>query len=203
MGVVETIVQTWLPNLLKSFDLEFPALDVEITVDLTEKLKNGLAERSLDIGLLQGPISVTDMENINLATYDLVWVTSPKLGFRSNDVLTTRDLAKHRIITHARNTSTYIEVYRHFRAEGDLPVRIVPSSSLAACTSMAVGGIGIGTLPKTVVQEPIRTGELVEIGYKWKPTPLTFTASFPINPFHPASEFAAEMAQDIAKHFMQ
>lgn len=199
LGVVETIVQTWLPNFLQSIDQQCPGLDVEITVDVTENLRNGLVERSLDLALVQGPISVVDMENIHLATYDLVWVVSPKLGFKSNDHLSTEDLAKHRIITHARNTTTYIEVYRHFRADGEQPIRIVPSSSLAACMSMAVGKIGIGTIPKPVVEDQIQAGNLVELRHDWTPSPLTFTAAFPLDPFHPASELAAQIAQEVAK----
>lgn len=198
LGVVETIVQTWLPEFMQTIDQRCPELDVEINVDVTDNLRRSIVDRSLDLGFVQGPVSEIGIENVALTTYELVWVASPALGYRPNANLSIEDLIQHRILTHARNTTTFVEVYRHFRSESNRPARITPSSSLAACTSMAVGGIGVGTLPRPVVQEQIRAGKLIEINHAWTPSPLTFTAAFPLNPFHPASELAAEIAHDIA-----
>lgn len=198
LGVVETIVQTWLPDFLHTIYESCPALDIEIVVDITDNLKSALMNRSLDMGFVQGPISELGIENIPLATYDIIWVASPKLGFKPGAKLISNDLLQHRILTHARNTSTYVEVYRHFRNSTGQPVRIVPSGSLAACASMVVGGIGIGALPRPVVEGHLKKQELIELKYKWIPSPLEFTAAFPLNPFHPASEHAAQIAKEIA-----
>ena len=40
LGVSETIVQTWLYDLLAELRVTYPALDVEISVDVTANLRN-------------------------------------------------------------------------------------------------------------------------------------------------------------------
>ena len=55
LGVSETIVQTWLSDLLAELRVTYPALDVEISVDVTANLRNELVEHALDLALLMGP----------------------------------------------------------------------------------------------------------------------------------------------------
>ncbi|MCW4630602.1 MULTISPECIES: LysR family transcriptional regulator [Marinomonas] len=78
LGVSETIVNTWLPDFLSRLNKDMPNLDVEMTVDITANLSNGIKDRSLDLGLLMGPISEPNIVNRELCTFSLSWVASPK-----------------------------------------------------------------------------------------------------------------------------
>ena len=77
-------------------------------------------------------------------------------------------------------------------------MRIVPSSSLSACLQMTLDGLGIAPLPRTLVEKPLATGELVEIPYEWKPSALIFTASFAHTPASFLLKRSAELAMERA-----
>jgi DNA-binding transcriptional LysR family regulator len=195
LGVAELIAQTWLRDYLRSLRQTFPKVAVELKVDLSVNLTEDLVTRSLDLCLLNGPISNFNISNIDLGAVPFVWVASGALQVAGSGI---EDLARHTILTHARNTRPYVELSAHFRESWDGAVRIVPSSSLAACLQMTIDGLGVAPLPRTLVNGPIASGELIEIPYAWAPSPLVFTASFAHTPASLLLKQAAEMARDCA-----
>jgi DNA-binding transcriptional LysR family regulator len=196
LGVTELIAQTWLRHYLRMLRQEFPKVDVELKVDLSVNLRNDLVNRSLDVCLLNGPISDYNISNIDLGSVPLVWVASPALPLAGHSI---EALAMHTILTHARNTRPYVELSGHFREFWDGPIRIVPSSSLAACFQMTIEGLGIATLPHRLVRDSIASGELTEVPYHWTPSPLVFTASYAHTPASLLVKRAAELASECSK----
>lgn len=195
LGVAELIAQTWLRDYLLDLRQVFPNVDVELRVDLTINLREELVSRALDLCLLNGPISNFNISNIDLGSVPYLWVASPHLGLAIPDITT---LATHTILTHARNTRHFVELSAHFRDRWEKPVRIVPSSSLSACLQMTIDGLGIAPLPRTLVEKPLASGELIEVAYDWKPSALVFTASFAHTPASFLLKRSAELAMERA-----
>ena len=198
LGVSETIVHTLLPTFLSELHDRHPNIDVEITVDATINLRNDLVSRNLDLAFLMGPVSEYRIGNIDLASFPLVWTVSPRLGIDIRRPLKINELVKYPILTYARITRPHAEIETYLRANCELPARIFPSSSLAACLQMTCDGIGIGTLPRIVVEDRLADGSLVAVSCEWKPSDLDFTASFPTVPPNPISDAAAELAREIS-----
>jgi DNA-binding transcriptional LysR family regulator len=197
-GDTELIAQTWLRQYLRDLRQVFPNVDVELCVDLSIKLREDLVSRSLDLCLLNGPISNFNITSTDLGSVPYLWVASPRLGIQGADLST---LATHTILTHARNTRHFVELSAHFRDLWEGPVRIVPSSSLSACLQMTIDGLGIAPLPQSLVEKPLAAGELVEFPYGWKPSPLSFTASFAHTPASFLLKRSAELAAEQASRF--
>lgn len=198
LGVSETIVHTLLPTFLSELHDRHPDVDVEITVDATINLRNELVARTLDLAFLMGPVSEYRIENIELASFPLIWAASPDLGIDGGKPLTTADLVRYPLLTYGRNTRPFAEIENFLRLNSDRPGRIFPSSSLAACLRMTVDGIGIGSLPRVLIEDRLADGSLVAVASEWQPSALDFTASYPSVPLNPVSEAAAEIAQSIA-----
>jgi DNA-binding transcriptional LysR family regulator len=201
LGVTEMIVHTWLPDFLRDLKTRFPTIQVEMTVDLSVNLEKQLAERSLDLALQNGPFNRAMSGQVDLGTYPLIWVVAPALNLHYLDPITIEDLARHTILTHARDTKLYAEVSGHFSARRDLQVRLVPSSSLAACLHMAANGMGVVTVPAAMVTHEIAAGTLVRLVYHWTPEDMNFYARYDAQK---ASEFvasAAGVAADAAREF--
>jgi DNA-binding transcriptional LysR family regulator len=195
LGVAELIAQTWLHEYLRRLRQLFPRVDVELKIDLTVNLREELVARTLDLGLLNGPISNFAITNIELGSVPYVWVASPQLAIEGTGIAA---LARHAILTHARNTRHHVEVAAYFRENCKGAMRIVPSSSLAACLRMAVDGLGIAPVPRTVAEAALAAGGLVTVDHDWLPTPLAFTASFAHTPANFLLGRAAELARDCA-----
>jgi len=176
LGVTEMVVHTWLRDFLKELRERFPKINVELTVDMSVNLENGLAQRSLDLALQNGPFGLAVSGSVELGGYPLVWVASPGLNIPSP--ASPADMAAHPILTHARDSRLFQEVTGHFADHRDLTVQIVPSSNLAACLHMTVEGMGIATVPRAMISKELARGELVEIAYPWAPEALQFAARY-------------------------
>src|SRR3978361_2344775 len=55
LGVAETIVHTWLPQLVKSVNHAYPNLSLEIEVDITSNLTPRLFGMEIQLALMLGP----------------------------------------------------------------------------------------------------------------------------------------------------
>lgn len=200
LGVSETIVQTWLPELLAEMRETYPSLDVEISVDVTASLRNELVEHALDLTILMGPISEYTVTNTVLCEYPLIWTMRPETQDSASVKMSMSEMLAYPILTFARNTRPFAEIYEAFRDQTGKTPRIFPSTSLSACQRMAERGVGIGVIPRISATRAIEDGRLVEIETDWHPTPLSFTASYIADPSRPIIARIAEMAQNIAAH---
>ncbi len=202
LGVSETIVHSWLPQFFRELHKAVPNLDVEITVDVTSNLRTGLMDRSLDLAFLMGPVSEPKMENRELCSFPLMWVASPDLKLPKRR-LDLEELAEWPIVTYARNTKPFAEISQKFSQLDELPARFYSSSSLAACRRLTIDGIGVSTLPLSVIADELKNGQLVRLDTAWTPSQLEFTASYPNVPFNPVAELAANLAVGISKDYSE
>ncbi|NLQ17803.1 LysR family transcriptional regulator [Marinomonas sp. M1K-6] len=202
LGVSETIVNTWLPDFLARLHKDMPNLDVEMTVDITANLTHAIKDRTLDLGLLMGPISEPNIVNRALCTFSLSWVASPRLELPER-LLYLEELAKWPIITYARATKPYVEINQKFRELDGPPTHFFASTSLAACRSLAIDAVGISTLPNIMIAKELDNGSLRKLHAVWTPSDLTFTASYSSDPFNPLADAAVELAIAAAKEYEQ
>src|ERR1700749_2091559 len=63
LGVAQTIVHTWLSQLIKSVNHAYPNLSIEIEVDITSNLRNRLPAQEIELALLLGPLTVSELSN--------------------------------------------------------------------------------------------------------------------------------------------
>ena len=80
LGVAETIVHTWLSQLIKSVNHAYPNLTLEIEVDITSNLRARLLAQEIELALLMGPLSIANIRNRVLGDYPIGFVASPSLG---------------------------------------------------------------------------------------------------------------------------
>ncbi len=198
LGAAETIVQTWLPDLLAELQAAYPALEVEISVDVTSNLRNDLVEHAIDVAFLMGPVSEYTVMNTPLGNYPLVWVMRPEPGGRGPVQMTLHDMQAFPILSFPRNTRPFFEINEALRSRGTKPFRLFPSSSLSAIQRMAERGLGIASIPRVFAANALKDGRLIEVESDWYPTPLHYTASYIADPSRPILARVAEMALEIA-----
>ncbi|MEO1102654.1 MAG: LysR family transcriptional regulator, partial [Pseudomonadota bacterium] len=77
IGAAETIAQSWLPTFVEAISADLPQAIVDLTVDISVNLREGLLARQLDLALLMGPVSHFEVENIALPEVPLTWLRQP------------------------------------------------------------------------------------------------------------------------------
>lgn len=198
LGVSETIVQTWLSDLLAELRETYPALDVEISVDVTANLRNELVEHAIDLGLLMGPVSEYTVTNRPLNDFPLIWAMRPAPGQTGRLRMTLDEIRRHPILTFPHNTRPHFEINEAIRARTGESPRLFPSTSLSAIMRLAERGVGIASIPRVFAANALEDGRLIEVENDWHPTPLSYTASYIADPSRPILARVAEMAHAIA-----
>ncbi|MFK7791931.1 MAG: LysR family transcriptional regulator [Devosiaceae bacterium] len=191
IGAAETIAQAWLPELISAVQARFPAITIEVSVDISVNLRDQLLDRSVDLALLMGPVSEYSIENVELPSFELGWFSSTNIGGRD-------DLGAVPVITYARNTRPFREVRTQLQERYGPAARIFPSSSLSACFEMVSAGLGVGVLPIRLAAERVAAGRLKSFDPGWSVSPLRFTASYLGGPTNSLAKEAAAIAQNVA-----
>ena len=62
LGVAETIVHTWLTQLIKSVNHAYPNLSLEIEVDITSNLRTRLLAQEIELAFMLGPRDGADRQ---------------------------------------------------------------------------------------------------------------------------------------------
>ena len=200
LGVSETIVHTWLSHLLKRLHSQYPAITIEIDVDSSARLGDGLKDGRVDVALLLGPISAVNAINIPLCQYELSWVAAADFPLGAGPV-TLPDLANLPIITFARDTKPYQQLASLFEKAGLHKVRMFANSSLSSIVRMTLDGIGVSAIPRHVIADQLAEGQLRLIESSDAMPSLAFTASYIERPDAPLSAVVAAIAAQAAEHY--
>jgi DNA-binding transcriptional LysR family regulator len=198
LGVAETIVHTWLTQLIKSVNRAYPNLTLEIEVDITSNLRTRLLAQEIELAFLLGPLTAPEVSNRVLCDYPVGFLASPSLGL-GKERLTVQELARHPIITFPRKTPPY-EIVRSLFNRPDLPpMRLHASASLGTVIHMAIEGLGIAVIPTAIVENEIADGRLQLLSTNLNIPLLTFAASWLTSPDTVAIERVAEIAASLAR----
>lgn len=197
LGVSELVAHTWLGELLKSLKTRFPNVLVELRVDLSAHISKALFDRSIDLALQSGPFERSSSGMVDLGRYPMIWAVSPDY-LPISGTISKQTLTEHTILMHARGTIPYDQIVRHFSDIPGQQLRLAPSTSLAACLQMTRDGLGVACLPEAMAAPHVRSGDLVELPYDWRPDDLTFHARYDAQSANHVVRQAAQIAADVA-----
>ena len=129
LGVAETIVHTWLARFIERAHALYPAVKLDIEVDVTPRLRQGLIDQELELAFLLGPVNEARMLNTELCRYPLGFIRSPNLPIEA-DPVPLEALVSVPIITYPRTTSPYIQAEQLLRRSNLPSPRMFGNSSL-------------------------------------------------------------------------
>lgn len=201
LGVNEMVVHTWLRGFMKAFKARFPNVLVELSVDLSANLEVDLAERNIDLAFQSGPFARKASGEHCLGTFPIIWAAAPSIGLSKTKQTTVEQLSKFPILTHARATRPYEDVAAHFGQWPELKTRLVPSTNLSACLQMTIDGYGVAALLAPMIEQELKSGQLIKLNYQWSPEPLSFAARYDKQKSSSVIQSAADIAQQCAKTY--
>jgi len=202
LGVSETIVHTWLARFIERVAAIYPAIVLDIVVDVSPNLRDALVVHELDLAFLLGPVSQPNMTNHDLCRYPLAFVVRGDMDLGPEPVPLER-LTQMPIITFPKTTRPYIALRDMLSRPELAPPRIFSNSSLSTIVKMTQDGIGISAIPPVVIQRELEAGELRLLKTNFGLPDLIFTASLPITPDGLISEPVAQLAIGIARESMK
>ncbi|MTJ81363.1 MAG: LysR family transcriptional regulator [Telmatospirillum sp.] len=197
LGVAETIVHTWLSQLIERLHALYPAVSLEIDVDVTVNLRRSLLSHDLDIAFMLGPVPEPKLKSRPLCSYPLAWVAIPQLELPAEPVPLSA-MVECPIITFSRNTQPYILIRDHFSRQGLPPARLFGNSSLSTVVRMTLDGIGVSVIPPVIISQELADGRLRLFRAAIDLPDHAFVAAYPLKPDSHLAQTVAALAADVA-----
>ena len=200
LGVSETLVHTWLSGLVQDLLQTHPGVGLDISVDISATLQDGLNRGELDLAFMLDGLAPAKAVTMSLCDYPLEWVASPALPVAAG-TLDLRHLAAWPILTYSSRTQPYQQISALFKDPALGPVRLFGNGSLASIVRLATDGMGIGAIPPVTIREELTTGRLRILNTAVKLPTLRFAASYLDGPGARLAAMVAGRAREVAARY--
>jgi DNA-binding transcriptional LysR family regulator len=196
LGAIESVVHTWLPELLKRVRDEYTNLTLELTSDTSANLASQLTHGHLDAALLTTPVTGADVANVPLGSLPMCWMASPALNL-SAEALSETELAAFPIVSFPRHSPPHGFLTDLFAAAGETGVQINCVSSVAAIIRLVIGGFGIAVLPAAFVMPELEAAQLQILKVAHRVPALPLVVSYRRSPDSLLPESIARLARAV------
>lgn len=150
IGAGELLARLWLPEMLVELQRRCPGLVLDVEVDVTVNLRQKLQQGDIDIAFLAGPIQGPDLNVAPLIEMEMCWVGAPPL-IRPGRRTCAEQLAALPAITLPRVSFLHAQTQDWFAAQGLQPPRLHVCNSVALLMRLVALGLGVAILPRMLV----------------------------------------------------
>lgn len=166
IGASFTIGEYILPRLLAEFAEQFPQVEMGLTIGNTEEIIQAIRVNKLDLGLVEGNVTTTDLQVTPYMEDEMILIASPG-HFLSSLRITEPDFLQNQVWVLRESGSGTRAFCDHFIQQAGLQVRrsYVFTSSQGVKEAVSAG-LGIAMLSRWVVRKEVEAGEIIEIPMK-------------------------------------
>jgi DNA-binding transcriptional LysR family regulator len=166
IGASTTIAEFLLPQVLGEFKVRHPSVVPRLFVANSEAVQERVAERSLDLGFIEGDTHLPSLVNDFCCDDELRLVCAPKHALARNKSIAPRALAGHAYIGRELGSGTR-EVVDHYLQKAGVALDalevVMEASSPEALKGLVATGLGFAIMSRATVAKEVRLGELVEV----------------------------------------
>jgi DNA-binding transcriptional LysR family regulator len=166
IGASTTIAEYLLPGILGEFAAAHPSIAPRLFVANSEVVQERVAERSIDLGFIEGDSHLPSLSSEVCCEDELQVVCAPTHPLARHPAVAPRTLAEHRYISRELGSGTR-EVIDHYLRKAGLALDslqvVMEASSPEALKGLVATGLGITIMSRATVTKEVRLGELVPI----------------------------------------
>lgn len=196
LGVAEVVAMTWLPELVQNVRTNYPGLQLEIEVALSQVIEEKLHKGSLDMAFAACEVAQSQFSSSDLEEVSFVWAASP--SFKGlPDTLTPKLLSALPIIATSRewqfrgSTLSWLTANEvHFR-------NVTICNTLRTAGSLAAAGLGLAYLPESLYSDDFASGRLRPLSCNPGSPPLKILAICSLASSTPAQRVIEATAQQL------
>lgn len=151
LGATVTIGTYLLPRIVKAIQSIQPQIRVQTVVDNTSAIEERLLNSDLDIGLVEGQITSSQLVTEPFYEDELVIVCAPNHPLAGKDLVRVRDLQNHAFILREEGSGSRL-LFSKRMEEKSITYRIVGVlSNTEAILNSAQQGLGLGVVSQIAV----------------------------------------------------
>jgi DNA-binding transcriptional LysR family regulator len=166
IGASTTIAEFLLPQILGEFKARHPAIVPRLFVANSEAVQARVAERTLDLGFIEGESHLPSLVTDVCSDDELQVVCAPSHPLAKQKSAAPKALAEHAYVSREPGSGTreVIDNYLHKAglARDSLQV-VMEAGSPEALKGIVATGLGFAIMSRASVVKEVRLGELVQI----------------------------------------
>lgn len=164
IGASTTIAEYLLPQVLGEFKARHPGVVPSLFVANSEAVQARVAERSLDLGFIEGDTHLPALVNDFCCDDELRVVCAPAHALARLASVDAHALAEHPFISREPGSGTREVVDHYFQKAGISGMEVVmEANSPEALKRLVATGLGFAIMSRATVAKEVRLGELVEV----------------------------------------
>lgn len=202
IGIIDTVTETWLPDLVEGLRREHPDLLLDIVVDSTANLLAQLEDDAINIAFtLALPFDPT-LWQVTICAFAMDWFGEPDM-VRTDAPLAKADLERMPIITFPFGTPPNAILEHYFeRQEGWLAHKST-ANSLMTMVRLVSDGLGIAAMPPAALVPAIDEKRLVRLNTTDALDPIEIVAVAAAGQPSPVNDAVIGKARDVASDLCQ
>jgi len=166
IGAAETLCAFWLPPLLKDYRLLYPKVQMNIKVGNCVDFPQWLQQNVIDVAFsLNDESGQQQLRQIELFRGETVFIASPDHELSTGLVLELGNLEGQTLLLPEGYCGYPMDLKRLLEKEQVKANTILEFGSLESIKQCVKNGLGVSLLPKIVVEEELKRGELVKLNW--------------------------------------
>jgi DNA-binding transcriptional LysR family regulator len=166
IGASMTIADYLLPQVLGQFKALYPAVVPRLFVANSENVQERVAERSLDVGFIEGDSRLPTLVTEVCCDDELQVVCAPSHPLAKHTAIVPRRLTEHAYISREPGSGTREVIERFLEGAGlasDALQVVMEAGSPEAIKGFVATGLGFAIMSRATVTKEARLGEVVTI----------------------------------------
>jgi DNA-binding transcriptional LysR family regulator len=150
IGVIESVLHSWLLEWVQHTRKADPDFELELSVETTPVLVDQVQRGALDLAFAALPTSGENLRSRALPAMQMVFVGHRQVHRKRR--YTLAEIAACDLLTFQRGSQPHVALVDLLRAAGIAMPRVHTISSISAMVQLVEGGFGVATLPLAAVQ---------------------------------------------------
>ena len=185
VGASMTVAEFLLPPVLGEFKARFPAVVPRLFVANSEAVQARIAERTLDLGFIEGESHLPSLVTDVCCDDELQVVCAPSHPLAKLQSVPPKALLEHSYVSREPGSGTRLVIDRYLQQAGiaaEMNV-VVELGSPEAIKGLVATGLGFAIMSRVIAAKELQLGQLVQVPLK--PALLrSFSAVYPKERFH-------------------
>ncbi len=193
VGVIESVLHSWLIDWVQLLRQQLPALELALTVETSPVLVDQMKRGTVDLVLAALPATGDGVHSRALASMPLVFVGQAQRHARKRFTL-AQLAAQDEWLTFQRGSQPHVALLELCRAQGVVAPRVHTISSISAMVQLVEQGFGVATLPQAALARLAQQLPLCAVRCDVALTPLPIHLSWRDDP---AASAAGQVVESV------
>lgn len=199
IGATETIALTWLPEFVHRVRREYPKIEMELDIDVTENVWSKLNRGTVDLAMLplpkdaRAPVAISK----SLGCMPFGWMASRTATVSGNN-LPPSMIGRFPILSLGPGSRVYTEVSRWLSDNHVQPTQFVYCNTMSVVAALTKQSLGVSLLPSKSLMLGWSTQDLQQIDVKPEVAPLEFFVVYLRSALSPLLDVLADLACEVS-----